>query len=419
MSRKTLPSRKLWKLAAYFLQSYWGAKSSQHLIRRVSRFSFISTALSVSALIIVMSVMRDLNTKVRGRLLRYEPHLVLQTDTSHWSQQGPLRDWLSQHGREVKEFFFFRSFDALVYSWKGDFLPVQIIESSLSSPLPNSLMNDSSSPLSSPALLPGEKSSAPTGWLGRELAQTLGVLPGERISLLPTFQLLRSVESTTQWQGLEVLDWISWAQSEWDKAALLIAEESGQVLWPEVPRFYYAYIWLHQAESNEAFKQVLKREFPAWQVTSWQERHGNMLFALRLEKSLIAIFLSMAFLVSAFSVFMSLALFMAQKSKDFILFRLLGLSYLQSRSLSHHMTFLFSALAVLVGVLLGSLLSLYLQWYPLDILPDIYYDTAIAAQLDWGITALISILGIVLLWFLTKRLLQFFPDENLAQEMRK
>jgi len=64
-------------------------------------------------------------------------------------------------------------------------------------------------------------------------------------------------------------------------------------------------------------------------------------------------------------------------------------------------------------------LSLYLQWYPLDILPDIYYDTAIAAQLDWGITALISILGIVLLWFLTKRLLQFFPDENLAQEMRK
>ena len=78
-----------------------------------------------------------------------------------------------------------------------------------------------------------------------------------------------------------------------------------------------------------------------------------------------------------------LILLVVQKQKDIGILLSQGLSQKQIRLLFGGLGLTLSSLGVLVGVVLGSIVSLVLDFYPLKILPPIYQDPYLPAHMDW------------------------------------
>jgi ABC-type lipoprotein release transport system permease subunit len=71
----------------------------------------------------------------------------------------------------------------------------------------------------------------------------------------------------------------------------------------------------------------------------------------------------------------------------------MGLSKIQLRNLFFKMGFVLAGSGLAFGLVLGVSLGIYLQWFPLKILPDIYYDTSIQASVRPLFVLLVFLVG--------------------------
>jgi lipoprotein-releasing system permease protein len=175
--------------------------------------------------------------------------------------------------------------------------------------------------------------------------------------------------------------------------------------------------WLKNPDDSNHYKRLIE-EAGYSSVQTWQERNASIFFALKLEKFMIGIFLTMAVLVAAFSLLMSLALLASQKRKDFILLRLLGFSPRDLQSLYMSLSLGLGSIGLIAGAVIGAIISLYLEWFPLNILPDIYHDSDISAKLDLGVTFGLLAGGFLVLALVSLSLVKLLPTKNIAAALK-
>jgi hypothetical protein len=65
------------------------------------------------------------------------------------------------------------------------------------------------------------------------------------------------------------------------------------------------------------------------------------------------------------------------------------------------------------------MVSLYLQFNPIQILPDIYHDSDISAELDLGVTLGLLGVGCFILLLASLSLLKLLPSKNIGEAMKK
>ena len=109
----------------------------------------------------------------------------------------------------------------------------------------------------------------------------------------------------------------------------------------------------------------------------------DLFFALLMEKTMIGVFLGLAGLIASSSILTVLALLMSQKKRDIAIIKTLGLSQKKTLWLFTRMGLWISGGALAVGALLGLGISFYLQFHPVNVLPNIYYDSSIPALVDF------------------------------------
>jgi lipoprotein-releasing system permease protein len=106
----------------------------------------------------------------------------------------------------------------------------------------------------------------------------------------------------------------------------------------------------------------------------------------------------MAVAITGFSILSVLALLIAQKQFDYALFLAMGYSQHNCQALFARIGLILAVVGVVAGGILGSLIAIYLEKYPLDVLPGIYYDSTIPALVDpLSIVVMIAV-SLVLAW---------------------
>ena len=156
-------------------------------------------------------------------------------------------------------------------------------------------------------------------------------------------------------------------------------------------------------------------------VESWASRNSNLFYSLRMEKFLIAIFLSLTLLISSFAIITVLVLLGTQKQQDMGLLMALGLSPQKIRRLMINISFFLSVLGISIGLGAGIIISLLLNNTSLVHLPDIYYDTTIPVKLDLtgiGLIVLLSVcISCVSAWFPTFLTVGKSPAQSLRAKI--
>jgi len=367
-------------------------------------------------MILILSIMRSLNQRVQARLLISEPHVMITFDRSksdHEELQNQLREFITSD--QVEKSVFSTRQDIILRNWNGRFhgataigLKTEDLKWYLGK------IQKTASVINN--LFEAEPDEVT---IGADLADILGLYPGDHIHvLLPTY-LIESGIDLPKLQKFKVGATLRSTISEIDLSYLVYNSDfiKGSILSSNPQSYIQLQFWLKNPDDAPNFKKLLE-EAGYVSVQTWQERNASIFFALQLEKFMIGIFLTMAVLVAAFSLLMSLALLASQKRKDFILLRLLGFSPRDLESLYISLGLGLGSVGLIVGAIIGVATSLYLEWFPVRILPDIYHDSDISAKLDLGVTFGLLAGGFTILFLISLNLVKLLPTKNIAAALK-
>jgi len=390
---------------------YLRAKRRTRFVSFITLISLLGIALGVAALIVILSVMNGFEGELRSRLLSMSAHgFVTGRDgvTSDWRQlvkdveaeegvaaAAPVveLEGMIQSGRDLRAVIVHGVDPEYEVRLSGDVF--NLVEGSLSN------------------LQPGSRSII----LGRVLAYDLGARVGDGVVLLiprpvgdGTMEpvLERFVMSGVFEAGLQDHDSILALVNKRDAAGILgIGDEATAV------RFR-----AQDVMTAPAIRKKLAQRLEGVRASDWTLENASYFRAIRLEKMMMSLILSLIIGVAAFNIVASLVMVVTDKTNDIAILRTLGMGPNGVVRVFFVQGAVIGWAGVLVGVLLGIVLAINVpvivpvleQLFGFQIMPgDVYYVTRIPSELEWPDVTVISIAA-----FLLTSLATLYPARRAA-----
>ena len=378
---------------------YLRAKRRTRFVSFITLISLLGIALGVAALIVILSVMNGFEGELRGRLLSMTAHgSVAAGDgvTENWEARvdavnaepgvtaaAPLvqMEGMIQSGRELHAVL------------------VQGVDPRFEKPLSGAMVNMIEGDLD--VLQPDSRSIV----LGRILAYDLGVRIGDGVVLL----IPRPVGDGTLEPVLErfVLRGVFEAGLQDHDSALALVNVSDaagiQSLGDAVNAVRFR---ADDVMAAPAIARGLKARLGEGFVTSdWTIENGSYFRAIRIEKMMMSLILSLIIGVAAFNIVASLVMVVTDKTTDIAVLRTLGMGPNGVVRVFFVQGVVIGWAGVLVGVVLGIAVAINVpvivpfleQALGFQIMPgDVYYVTRIPSELEWRDVATIAFSALVL-----------------------
>lgn len=361
--------------------------------------SMLGVALGVTALITVISVMNGYETELRQRILGVVSHVTL------FGTQGGLHEWSDRRVQisgldEVNGVAPFIELQGMLSAnGRNSAVMARGVEPNLESEV-----SDFPRYLQSGTLgqLQGGGFSVV---LGRELAAQLGVGVGDKVTLLLPQLSVTPIGAMPRLKRFTVVDTFHAGMHEYDStialihiddAALLVrAGESVQGLRVRVDEPLRAPVVTYEIASRN----------PDLVVTDWTRQHRNFFQAVRTEKTMMFLILSLIVAVAAFNIVSALVMLVTEKQGDIAILRTMG-----ARRRGIIALFMAQGMTIgLVGTLLGvagglalaTNLDLVVPWIEaligIDVFPaDIYYIADLPSEVRVADVVAIVIVSVTL-----------------------
>lgn len=365
----------------------------------VSLVSLVGVALGVAALIVVLSVMNGFEDEIRQRILGMTAHGVVS------AADGPLADWESVREAvltrpRVEGAAPFIAGEAMLAS--GPQLSPAAVRG-VSPELEPTVVDilDKLHGASLSALQPGSRAIM----LGRNLAASLGVVPGDPVMLLvasPGSERL-GLPRVRQFRLAAVIDA---GHFEYDQSlALVHIADAASVFGIEggVSGLRIKVDDIYAAPARmQALLQFLqaKPELGAGlAVNDWTREHVTYFRAIRMEKTVMFVILTLIVAVAAFNILASLVMVVMDKRADIGILRTLGLDARRVMGSFVAQGLAVGLLGTLIGIALGTSLAANVetlvpwleQLFGFKLFPgDVFYISEVPSVLEAKDVAIIG-----------------------------
>jgi lipoprotein-releasing system permease protein len=309
----------------YELQIGWRYTRAGRAGRRNRFISFISgvsmlgIALGVAALIIVLSVMNGFQKEVRDRMLSVIAHIEI-----YESQGVALPDWraTAAKARENEQVIGAAPFvaaQALIA--RGDDMRGAIVRGI--SPNDEATVTDLAAQLKDTTL----SRLKPGGWgivLGGELARTMGVREGDKITIVAPGGQVTPAGVVPRLKQFNVVGTFEAGHYEYDSGlALIHVEDAARLFRVEGPTGVQVRLAdVHAA--REVADELAQALGPQVIVRDWTRTNRNWFEAVQVEKVMMFIILTLIVAVAAFNLVSTLVMTVTDKQSDIAILRTLG-----------------------------------------------------------------------------------------------
>lgn len=385
-----------------FLTHFLFSKRAGSVIRSISWLTYLGMSVSVAALVIVLSVMTALNRRVQERTLAAEPHLfvgVRGVDQVSIMRDHPVNAKLSSYAGWTR--YLVENQDVILRTAEGRFQGA-VARGYESQGL--EFVFDQVRDVQKAQLGSGIDSTERLGVslaagevvIGVDLAHSLGVFEGDYLMVLPPESLLLPPGEAPVIERVLVKQILVTNLSDVDSKAIFYnSKNSLSKLSKSASRHIGFEVWTTDSMNVDEYKNQIENLSGVY-VETWKSRNSALFFALVLEKLAIGVFLALASLVASFSLFSVMGLLISQKRREFGLLLVLGYSSKDMVRLVSRIGIGLGFAGIFTGTILGTLVSSYLEKYPLKILPDIYYDSDIPALVDPIFVGFVCVIGLCL-----------------------
>jgi len=390
------------KLVAF---RYLKPKRKEGFLKIISIFSFLGIALGVAVLIIVMSVMNGFRTELIDKILGFNAHVIVKPFEKKIEIQNQNK--LNSLSNIIdKTMFSFNGEGILINKddvkgilirgyLKNDLKKINLLQKGI---FEGSLENFNKNTIS----------------IGKDLAISLDLKVGDKITLMSSSGIQTIIGTLPKQENFTISSIFNSGFAEFDQNVIFMPVEDAISFFESSEDDLFLEIYLKKPEHVDEAKKKIKNLFSDYFVYSWSDLNQSFFAALKVERNVMFIILSLIIIVAAFNIISGLTILVKNKTKEIAILRTLGVSSKSIAKIFFLVGFSIGFFATLTGVLLGVMFSYNIEkirsllsdLFNISLFPEeIYFLSKMPSEIDLN-----SILIITLCSLAITILVSIFPS---------
>ena len=371
------------------------ARKKDGFLNVISIFSFIGISLGVAVLIIVMSVMNGFRTELINKIVGFNSHLTIKSydqiiDKSK-IDNGTLRSI-------SKNSLFSNSGEAIILkneTSKGivlrgylsnDFSKLEIIKNKN---FKGNKLNLDKNSIS----------------IGNELSFSLNLKIGDEITILSPSGVQTIIGSMPKQKTFTVTSIFNSGLAEFDNNIALINLSTLEDFFGFEKEQRNLEVYLKDPKNIEKQKHEFQKIYDQEFVYSWADMNRSLFSALKVERNVMFIILSLIIIVAAFNIISGLTILVKNKTKDIAILKSIGVLNKSIVKIFFLIGVIIGTSATIFGIFLGVTFSLYVEnlrkflssTFNISLFPEeIYFLNKMPSEINLNSILIISICSILI-----------------------
>ncbi|HOG17059.1 MAG TPA: lipoprotein-releasing ABC transporter permease subunit [Syntrophales bacterium] len=395
---------------------YLRAKRKQVFVSIITLISIVGIFLGVAALIIVLAVMNGFETDLREKILGINSHIILM------EYSGTMKDY-RRVMQEVSGIEGVTASTPFIYSQamlkNGDNVSGVVLRGlstddamkviNLGKIVQGNLQHLS---LANRPVLPIDASlrNLPGVVVGKELAKHLGLFLHEPVFVVSPLGTSTPMGMVPRMKRFLVVGIFDSGFYEYDSTLAYLSLADCQEFLNMGDRVTGVEIRVRDVDRADVIAKNIEKKlgFPFW-ARHWMEMNKNLFSALKLEKRVMFIILSLIVIVAAFNIITTLIMVVMEKNRDIAILKSLGATSRGIMKIFVLQGLIIGTIGTILGTAAGLAVALNLSrlsvWienvFGFKILPsDVYYLSTLPSKVNYGDVAII-VVGTLLISFLS------------------
>ena len=389
---------------------YLKPKKREGFLKIISIFSFTGIALGVAILIIVMSVMNGFRTELIDKILGFNPHIIVK----------PFEKKITQDELNILDNISEKiSSTALTFNGQG----ILINKENTIGVIVRSYVDDNIEKIDliKNGIIDGSLDSFEKNKIiiGKELAISLNLVVGDDIALMSTSNLQTPFGNLPLQERFTISSVFSTGLAEFDQNVIFLPFKNANSLFELDEKDINLEIFLNKPDSADFIKEKIQKIFTNHYVYSWTDLNRSFFGALKVERNVMFIILTLIIIVAAFNIISGLTILVKNKTKEIAILRTLGVSKKSVTKIFFLIGFTIGSLATLTGVTFGILFSYYIEEirilittiFNIKLFPEeIYFLNQMPSEINIGYILIISFFSLIITFLAT-----IFPSLSAAK----
>ena len=389
---------------------YLKPKKKEGFLKVISIFSFTGIALGVAILIIVMSVMNGFRTELTNKILGFNPHVIVKSYEKKINKEDINK-------LDVLKDSILRT--SFTFSGQG----ILINRENTTGILVRSYLHDDIQEIDliNKGIIDGSLNSfnKNTISIGKELAISLNLIVGDQITLMSTSNLQTPFGNLPLQEKFTISSVFSTGLAEFDQNVVFIPFENANSLFELSDEDLDLEIFLKKPDKVQLIKEKVQNLFNDHYVYSWADLNKSFFGALKVERNVMFIILTLIIIVAAFNIISGLTILVKNKTKEIAILRTLGVSKTSVAKIFFLVGFTIGFFATITGVTIGILFSYYIEEirvlittiFNIRLFPEeIYFLSQMPSEINLGYIIIISFFSLLITFLAT-----IFPSLSAAR----
>ena len=371
------------------------ARKKDGFLNVISIFSFIGIGLGVAVLIIVMSVMNGFRTELINKIVGFNSHItvepyeeIIEIDKLKKTNLNLISEnlILSNSGESIiikkdkSKGLVLRGYS------RKDFSTLKIINDDTFVGNKNGLIDNYIS-------------------IGKELSFTLGLKIGDDITIMSSSGIETIIGSLPKKKTFTVISLFESGLADFDNNIAFINLDTLNEFFNLDKKDTNLEIYLKNPQNIEDQKIVVQKIFPNDFVYSWADMNSSLFSALKVERNVMFIILSLIIVVAAFNIISGLTILVKNKTRDIAILKSIGVLNKSIIKIFFLVGVIIGTSATIFGILLGVTFSLYVEnlrqflsdVFNISLFPEeIYFLSSMPSEINPTSIFLISLCSILI-----------------------
>ena len=371
------------------------ARKKDGFLNVISIFSFIGISLGVAVLIIVMSVMNGFRSELINKIVGFNSHITVKPYESAINLEKLNNSNLKLISKNI---IFSNSGEAIILknnTSKGivlrgylgdDYSKLDIISNNNFKGNKTRLERNSIS-------------------IGNELSFSLDLKIGDEITLMSPSGVETIIGSMPKQKTFTVTSIFNSGLADFDNNIALINLDTLDDFFDYEFKDRNLEIYLKNPNNIEPQKHVVQKVFSNEFVYSWADMNTSLFSALKVERNVMFIILSLIIIVAAFNIISGLTILVKNKTRDIAILKSIGVLNKSIVKIFFLIGVIIGTSATIFGIILGVTFSLYIEnlrqflssVFNISLFPEeIYFLSKMPSEINPTSILIISICSVVI-----------------------
>ena len=370
-------------------------KKKEGFLKIISIFSFLGIMLGVAILIIVMSVMNGFKTDLTKKILGLNPHIVIQPNSFKIDKKFIFK--IKESFQEISlsksysgEGIIISNNNAKGVILKGidknekntlKFLNTYVSNGKLSNFNPNNVL------------------------IGSELAFNHNLKEGDNLSLMSSAFVATPMGNLPKQQNFRIAGIFNTGFLEFDQNIVFLNIDDALAIFDKEKGDQNLEIYLEDPLKANIYKDKIQKFNQNYFIYTWSDLNRSLFSALKVERNVMFIILSLIVVVAAFNIISGLTILIKNKTKEIAILKTLGLSNNSIKKIFFLTGLTIGFFSTICGIILGILFSLNIEKirlflsavFNLEIFPsDIYFLDKLPSEVNFNSILIIFIISMII-----------------------